>query len=46
MTRVAVIGVGQIPFKSRYPQYRYPELAFQAAEPGIGRRRYSEGRDR
>lgn len=35
MTRVAVVGVGQIPFKSRYPQYRYPELAFQAAKRAL-----------
>lgn len=31
MRRVAVVGVGQMPFRSRYPEHRFDELAMVAA---------------
>lgn len=32
MRRVAIVGVGQIPFRSRYPDKVFVELAFEAAK--------------
>jgi acetyl-CoA C-acetyltransferase len=39
--RVAVVGIGQLPFKTRYPDLNYQELAYEAAalafaDAGIG----------
>ncbi len=35
MRRVAVVGVGQMPFRSRYPQHRFDELAMVAARRAL-----------
>ena len=42
MRRVAVVGVGQMPFKTRYPDKNYQELSFEVAraamdDAGLGR---------
>jgi acetyl-CoA C-acetyltransferase len=34
--RVAVVGVGQMPFRSRYPSHRFDELAMVAAKRALG----------
>lgn len=35
MRRVAIVGVGQLPFRSRWPHHRYPELAMLAAKAAL-----------
>jgi len=35
MRRVAVIGIGQLPFRSRYPDKLYTELAFDAVKAAL-----------
>lgn len=35
MRRVAIVGVGQVPFKARYPDRNYQELAFDATKNAL-----------
>src|SRR5512139_784583 len=35
MRRVAIVGVGQLPFRSRYPDKMYTELAYEAVKAAL-----------